>query len=216
MADPILYGPAFSTYTRSVRLVLEEKGVAYHLDESDVLGDPKAKAARLARHPFGKIPAFEHDDFALYETVAIMRYVDEAFPGPSLQPSSPRGRARMTQILSIIDSYVYGPVVRQIVIPHFRAPRTGIAADEAAIESALPAARRSLGVLDELIGANAFLAGDSLSLADFQLIPIYFYIALVPEGPRLLAHTPNLARWWAPLSARPSVEKTAPVLSGKK
>jgi glutathione S-transferase len=53
----------------------------------------------VARHPFGKIPAFEHDSFRLYEAGAIARYIDEAFAGVPLQPADVRGRARMTQII---------------------------------------------------------------------------------------------------------------------
>ena len=45
-------------------------------------------------HPFGRIPAFEHDGFRLYETGAIARYVDEAFEGPALQPKDPRAATR--------------------------------------------------------------------------------------------------------------------------
>lgn len=212
MTDPILYGPSFSTYTRSAHLTLEEKGVAYRLEEVDIFGDPKAKVAQLTRHPFGKIPAFEHDGFALYETGAIMRYVDEAFPGPALQPSAARERARMAQILGITDSYLYPSAVLQIIIPRFRARRTGVTADEAAIESAVPAARRSIGAIETLLGTNAYLAGDSLSLADLHLVPIIFYFALLPEGQRILPRAPNLQRWWAEISARPSVKKTAPAL----
>ena len=69
-----------------------------------------------ARHPFGKIPAFEHDGFRLYEAGAITRYVDEALPGPRLQPEDPRGRARMNQIVSILDSYAYGTLVWDIYV----------------------------------------------------------------------------------------------------
>jgi glutathione S-transferase len=64
-------------------------------------------AEHLTRHPFGKIPAFEHAGFRLYEAGAITRYVDEAFPGPPLQPAEPQARARMNQIISIADSYAY-------------------------------------------------------------------------------------------------------------
>ena len=84
MADPILYGPAFSTYARSVRLALEEKGVPYVLEEIDIFSGANATPEYLARQPFGKVPALEHDGFRLYETGAILRYVDEAFDGPSL------------------------------------------------------------------------------------------------------------------------------------
>ena len=139
MADPILYGPNYSTYTRSARLALEEKGVAYRLVEVDFLkGMPPEQ---LTRHPFGKVPAFEHDGFALYEVCAIERYVDESFPGPKLQPSDARQRARMTQIISLLDSYTYAPTVGQLVIQRLVVPMMGGSADEAAIEAALPAVR---------------------------------------------------------------------------
>ncbi len=91
MADPVLYGPAFSTYVRSVRLALEEKGAPYRLEEINILEDAHKTPEHRARHPFAKVPAFEHDGFELYETMAIMHYVDETFEGPSLQPSEPRG-----------------------------------------------------------------------------------------------------------------------------
>ena len=103
---PIVFGAAYSVYVRSVRLTLVEKGVAYDLVEagtcSAILQD---RAAQRRRHPFGKIPAFAHGDFQLYETGAIERYVDEAFAGPPLQPRDLVRRARMNQALSVLDNY---------------------------------------------------------------------------------------------------------------
>ncbi len=96
MSDPIIYGPAYGTYARSVRLALEEKGVAYKLEPVDIITGAANAADHLNRQPFAKVPAFEHDGFALYETAAIERYVDESFPGPKLQPQDPKQRARMT------------------------------------------------------------------------------------------------------------------------
>ena len=88
MTQPTVHGPGFSTYVRSVRIALEEKGVPYQLNEFNFFeGMP---AEQLQRHPFGKVPAFEHDDFMLYETFAICRYIDEAFDGPRLQPEDLR------------------------------------------------------------------------------------------------------------------------------
>jgi len=104
MSDPIIFGPAYSTYARSARLALEEKGVPYKLQEVDIMKGECQTPAYLARQPFAKVPAFEHDGFTLYETAAIERYVDQAFPGPKLQPADPKRQARMTQIISIIDS----------------------------------------------------------------------------------------------------------------
>ncbi len=72
------------------------EGGAYRLEEINILEDAHKTPEYRARHPFAKVPAFEHDGFELYETAAIMRYVDETFEGPSLQPDEPRARARMT------------------------------------------------------------------------------------------------------------------------
>jgi glutathione S-transferase len=210
MSDPIVYGPRMSTYVRSVRLALEEKGIAYHLEELDIFGDPKVKAAYLSRHPFGKVPAFEHDGFALYETNAIMRYVDEAFPGPSLQPSNAQDRARMNQVFSVIDSYLYPSWIAGIALPRLRAARAGVAADESAIEAVVPRARRCADTLDKLLDGRTYFAGDGISLADLLLAPIYFYFLRLPEGQRLLDPAANLARWWSKMSTRPSMENTTP------
>ena len=91
----ILYGALYSVYVRIARLALEEKGVAYQLSEVDIFAEGGPPPGHLARQPFGRIPAFEHDGFELYETGAIARYVDEAFEGPALQPTEPRARAHL-------------------------------------------------------------------------------------------------------------------------
>jgi glutathione S-transferase len=166
----------------------------------------------LKRHPFGKVPAFEHDGFMLYETAAIIRYVDEAFDGPALQPADVRARARMAQIIGIIDGYTYAPVITNIVIQRVVVPMMNGIPDEAAIEAALPAARKALGVIENLLGDQPFLAGGALSLADLHLAPILAYFSATPEGESVLAGTPDLRRWFESISARPSFAGTAPQL----
>lgn len=211
MADPILYGPTYSAYTRAARLALAEKGVAYRLEEVDFMqgGMP---ADQLARQPFGKVPAFEHDGFALYETCAIGRYVDEAFSGPALQPDDVHRRAHMTQIIGIIDSYAYPAIVGQLVIQRLVTPMLGGTADEAAIKAALPAVRTSIDALESLFGDNRFLAGDSLSLADLHLGPVFAYFTMTPESAHILDSAPGLRRWWAEMSIRESMTGTQPQL----
>ena len=212
MARPIVYGPAYSTYVRTVRLALEEKGVDYDLVEVDLLAGATKAPEHLARHPFGKVPAFEHDGFELYETDAIMRYVDAAFPGPDLEPADARGRARMAQAISVIGGYAYPSLIGQIFIQRAVMPMMGNAADEAAIAEALPQAQTCVAALEKLLDGNAYLAGDRLSLADLLLIPVYDYVAQTPEGEKLLADAPNLQRWWDRVRSRESVAKTRPSL----
>lgn len=105
MSQPIVFGAAYSVYVRTVPLALAEKDTPYHLVEIDVFSERGPPPDYFVRHPFGRIPAFEHDDFQLYETDAIVRYIDETFDGPSLIPDTSRGRARMTQAMRILDCY---------------------------------------------------------------------------------------------------------------
>jgi len=204
---PILFGPAYSVYVRIVKIVLAEKGVDYDRVEFDVFDHNDWPADWPQRQPFGLVPAFEHDGFRLYETRAITRYVDEAFPGPSLQPADPQGRARMEQAISVLDGQGYWPMVREIFVQRVERARDGMT-DEAVIAAALPKAERCLAALGELLGEQQFLAGKDFSLADAQAAPMFHYFLEAPEGQRLLRVTPRLAAWWSRLAARPSVKAT--------
>ncbi len=90
-SEPVrILGLGDSVYTRIALLALEEKGIAYALREVDIFVDSGPPEDYLACHPFGMIPCLMHDDFCLYETTAITRYIDEAFQVPSLQPMDTR------------------------------------------------------------------------------------------------------------------------------
>jgi glutathione S-transferase len=209
LADPILFGAPYSVYVRIVRLALAEKGVTYRIEEIDIFAPGGPPADYLARrHPFGRIPAFEHDGFRLYETGAIARYVDEAFAGPALQPSAPRGRARMNQIVSVLDNYAYRTLVWDIFVERVRAPAQGRQADEAKIAAALPKARICLAALSELMGENPYLAGPNLTLADLHAAPMLIYFHMAAEGVRLLGETPSLAAWLERMAGRSSSRAT--------
>src|SRR6185295_6637409 len=111
---PIVYGTEFSTYVRSVRMAFEEKGAAYELHDVSVLKGEQKQAAHLARNPFGTVPAFAHDGLEVYETSPILRYIDQVFPGAALTPEDPKQRARMNQIISIVDYHGYASIIGQI------------------------------------------------------------------------------------------------------
>ena len=153
MTEPILFGAAYSVYVRAARLALEEKQVRYRLIAVDIFAPDGPPPDYLERHPFKRIPAFEHDGFRLYETGAITRYVDDAFAGPPLMPDEPRARARVNQIVSILDNYGYRPLIWDIFVERVRAPAQGRAADEARIAAAVPQADTCLRALEELADA---------------------------------------------------------------
>ena len=205
---PVLYGAAYSVYVRAARLVLAEKAVAYDLVEVDIFAPKGPPDWYRHHHPFGRIPAFEHGDVRLYESSAIQRYVDELFPGPPLQPSHPRARARMNQVISIVDSYVYQTLVRSIFAERVRAPARGRPADEGKIADAIPKAETCLKVLNDIAAGDAWLAGEALSLADLQAAPMFAYFRMAPEGAAMLGRYPAIASWWDRLAMRPSMKAT--------
>jgi glutathione S-transferase len=205
---PVVFGAPYSVYVRAVRLALEEKAVAYDLVPVDIFAPEGPSAEHFARHPFGKIPAFDHAGFRLYEAEAITRYVDEAFAGPRLQPDDARSRARMTQIISILDSYAYRTLVWDIYVERIARPAAGLPTDEARVTAAVPKAEICVSALAALMGEEPWLAGTSLSLADLHAAPMIAVFRLAPEANRLLSREDRLIKWWERMSARPSFART--------
>lgn len=206
-----LYGYQYSVYSWIARLALEEKGASYHWIEINPFA-PDVPESYLALHPFKRVPALVHDTFRVYETGAITRYVDEAFPGPRLQPTDPRHRARCSQLLSIIDSYVYWPLVRQVFSHRVFRPRLGRASDATEIQKGLDAAPEVLAALERLVADTEYLCGTELSLADIHLAPMIGYFAMAGEGEALLKRHRKLGHWWATMSARTAYRATMPRL----
>ncbi len=208
MARPIIYGWAGSTYVWSARLALAEKGVAHDL--VDVPRGGQREQPHLSRHPFAKVPAFEHDGFELYETGAIVRYIDEAFSTAPLQPIDLHQFARMNQIIGIVDAYAWPSIAGGILFNRMLAPRFGLPVDETAVAAAVPQARLCLSEIARLMGEQPFLAGERVSLADLMVIPLLYYFSRVPEGEAPLAEHPTLRSWMARMVERQSFQVTKP------
>lgn len=208
MSDPVLYGLARSVYTRIARLALEEKGVRYRLEEVEIFGPSGVPAEHLARQPFGRIPAFAHDGFMLYETDAITRYVDEAFTGARLQPQELRARARMNQVIAIIDAYAYRPMIWGVFAARIVAPEEGIAPNEMLVAESLTRSRACCRALEDLLGTSRCFTGDEVTLADLHALPILLYFSMTGEGRETLAAHPRLRAWLDTMAARPSVQRT--------
>lgn len=203
-----VYGAPYSVYVRIVHLALEEKGVAYRLEEVDIFADGGPPERHLARHPFSKIPAFDHDGFGLHETGAITRYVDATFEGPPLFPSDLKSAARTNQIMSIVDSYAYTSLVWGVYTGAVADLRDGETRDEAAIAAAVQRSRRCLGVISDLRGESPWLAGDNVSLADLYLAPMMGYFLVADDGKELWQEITGLHDWWAAMTARSSMKDT--------
>jgi glutathione S-transferase len=209
MDEPILFGAAYSVYVCAARLALVEKRVPYRLVEIDIFAEGGPPRDYLERHPFGKIPAFEHAGFRLYETGAITRYVEEAFAGPPLMPTDPRGRARVNQITSLLDNYAYRAFIWELYMERIGGPREGKTPDEAKIAAALPRVETCLKALDALVDPDGpYFTGAGVSLADLHAAPMFVYLVMAAEGKALVERQPRLGRWWRVMRERPSMAAT--------
>jgi len=208
MTDFIIHGIPGSPFMRAVQIALEEKRAPYRIH---ALSPTTLRADEYRKlHPFARVPAIEHGDFQLYETQAILRYIDAVFPEPPLQPRDLKAIGRMNQIMGINDWYLFPNVARIVVFERIVAPFLfGKAPDEQAIAAALPAGKMCVAELNRLLGANAYFAGAEFSLADILLAPQLYYLAATPEGGALIDDTP-LAAWLERVCARPSLVASLP------
>jgi glutathione S-transferase len=196
-----------SPYGRAVLLALEEKHAAYRL--VPVVPKTLRSPEHLARHPFGRVPVLEHGDFRLFETQAILRYLDRVLAGPALAPPEPRGAARMDQLMNVNDWYLFQGAGNIIGFQRVVGPKLmGLTPDETAIAAAMPKALLVFETLARELGGGAYFGGDSPSLADLMLAPQFDFFAATPEWLPLTAKTPNLVRWMDRMNERPSMRAT--------
>jgi len=205
MAPIIVHGIPGSPYVRMPLLACEEKAAPYRIAAMQ-FGQNKTPEY-LARHPFGRIPVIEHDGFWLYESAAIIRYVDQVFPGPSLTPADPKAQARMNQVMGIVDWYVMPTITAAIGWNRIIAPMIGRPVDEAAVANAVPGATTCIRALEQLLGNSPYVAGNSVSLGDLMLIAHLELFPASPEGAAILKGSPLLG-WIERMRARPSVQAT--------
>jgi glutathione S-transferase len=210
MGNPIVYGPRYSVYTRAVIMALIEKKVAYDQVHIEMDDNEHQTSAHLKRHPFGMLPAFQHNGFMIYETVPILMYVDDAFPGSRLMPGDIHRRTRALQILSVINAYAYRPLVWGIFVPRtfFKPDRV---VDEGAIAEAVKTGEHALRAIEDLMmNPDPFLIGRQISPADLLLECVVHYLETTVEGKAMLGRLPKIAAWHAAIQSRPSVEETVP------
>lgn len=207
MGSVKIYSIPGSPFLGAALFLLEERQVAYSFapwQPSDL-----RTPAHLAMHPFGRMPVLEHDDFRLYETQAILRYIADAFPGEPLVPDDIRARARMNQLMGICDWYFFPKFASIAVWERVVKPQvTGQPADPAVIERSMPMGRTCIGEFASLMGEGPYLAGQTLSLADFHWAPQIYYLALTPEGDELLGPHKAVGAWLARMRKRPAMSRT--------
>jgi glutathione S-transferase len=207
MSHFTVYSVPGSPFGRSVLMALEEKHAPYRFIPVPL--ETLRSREHLARHPFGRVPVLDHGTFRLYETQAMLRYLDRVLPEPRLSPSDPQRLARMDQSMNINDWYLFHGVANVIAFQRIVGPKLlGREPDESAIAAAMPKAHVAFAALAGQLGAQPYFTGNDLTLADIILAPSFEFFAQTPEWDPLTADKPNLRSWLERMMARPSMTAT--------
>ena len=211
-----LYWGSGSPFAWRVMLTLEVKGLAY---ESKLLEFSKGEhktPAYLQLNPRGKVPTLKDGDFVVYESLAIMAYLDRKYPEPAIFGKTPEETALIWQRVCECESYLVS-AGDKVVRPMF----FGKGLDQVEqIQQAAQTIREELKSLDERLARSTWLVGGQISAADISLFPLVqlflraaskdaaqpFNLGLLP----LSQGFPNIARWVQRIEALPNYQRTYP------
>jgi glutathione S-transferase len=205
MPDVTLFGFPRSVYVQMAGIVLTHKEVPYDFHDLETeMNTP----SHLGLHPFERVPILRHGDFTVYETSAIVGYVDDAFDGPKLTPSEPQTRALMNQWISAINGYYYPYLIYHVSHERNVFPQLGIEPDEKVVAHAMAKVEVCLEVLErQLSRSGAFLLGPELSLTDYFMLPIIHGFGFSPEAQERYPNLPAICAWRERMEALPTMKR---------
>jgi glutathione S-transferase len=199
-----LYWHPFSLFPRRVRIALREKGIAHEEVLVDLPGGELRTLEFRRLNPFGQVPVLEDDGLVLYESLAILEYLEERHPAPALLPAGVRDRARARQLMLAAGDYL-APAFKRWLTGVFTPEPTWDRDDQARAAEEVGA---HLDVLEAALDRRDHLAG-AFSLADVCYAPMVCELETTGLG-RLLAERPGVRGWVDCLNARPSIRATRP------
>jgi glutathione S-transferase len=199
MTQLVIFGPAASSYVRTVRMTAIERAVPHVLEPIAARSDAHGKL-----HPWHRVPVLRHGDVTLYESSAIARYIDDIAGGASLLPRTAAARGVMEQWISAIHCYIYGSLVDGYAFKYIGATLRGEAPDLEAIRAGVPNLERDVARLDSAYAGGGWIAGDALSLVDLFVAPLAQTISMFPEGRAALGKAKHLSRAYEQLASRAS------------
>jgi glutathione S-transferase len=201
MAIMLHYHP-LSTYSRRVLIALIEKQISYEPAPIDMAARKHKEPAYLALNPYGRVPTLQEDGFVLYESTAILDYLEATHPQPALTPSDPRARALVNMHMKLCDLQMTRPWAT-IIFPKRFLPRERW--NETAMTEAKGEVEKHLDIVERQLADRQFLVGDQFTLADLCYLPFLEFLPLAEIKP-----PPTVAAWSERLLSRPSAIQTKP------
>lgn len=197
-----LHSHPLSTYTRRVRIALIEKGIEHELVTVDMAARKHREPEYLAINPYGRVPTLQEGDFFLWESNAILHYLEATHPEPALLPPDAKGRALVDMHTRLCDIQM----ARQtgiIIFPMRFLPKERW--DEKAMAQAKTEIERHLQILERQLEGREYLVADRYTLAEVSYTPFVQFLPLMQIAP-----PPRVAAWVRRMLERPSAQATAP------
>jgi glutathione S-transferase len=201
-----LHWHPFSIFPRRIRIALREKGIPCDEVLVDLPGGATRSPEFRRLNPFGQVPVLEDGDLVLYESIAILEYLEETHPSPPLLPRDAVDRAHARQLMLTSGDHL-APAFKRWVMRFFT-PETAWDRDDQA--RAVEEIGAHLDVLESVLGDREYLVG-AFSLADVCYAPFTCELEQVALG-HLLVGRPRVRAWVDRLNARPSLPATRPAL----
>jgi glutathione S-transferase len=198
-----LCGFHISNYHNKVRIALLEKGVPF---EEDSTCTPSQKDEFVARSPMGKVPFLELDDGRrLAESEVIAEYLEEAYPQKPLLPKDPFERAKVRELVTVMELHLELPARRL-----YREVFFGGKISDEVKQSAQKDLAKGVRALKMLVKFDPYIAGAELTIADcaaFVHLPLVSLATKLAYGRDVLADIAPLKPYLKMLGERPAFAK---------
>lgn len=200
-----LYGSPISTYYNKVKIALIE--LAHPFEEVPVM--PGAGQWPESGSPSGKIPFLRHNDGYVYESQAIIEYLEDIREpnAPSLYPADPLAKAQCRELIQYIEQYLDAPMR-----PVYQSVFWGKDMPAGLLEQTLEDLKKGLQVLLRRASLDPWLSGNTFSHADcaawVHLSTIRWALAIAGHKTFLQDQAPQLEAYLQRLAERPSIERT--------
>ena len=191
-----------STFSRRARIALIEKNIPHELVLVDMVARKHREPAYLALNPYGRVPTLQEGDFLLYESTAILSYLESRHPQPPLTPGDAQGRALVEMHMKLCDLQM-ARQTSTIIFPKRFLPKERW--DEKAMAQAKSEIEKHLAIVDTQLAGKPFLLGDLYTLAEICYTPLVQFLPLMEIAP-----PPAVAAWVERMLTRPSALQTAP------
>jgi len=197
-----LYYHPLSTFSRRVLIAFAEKQIPHELAVVDMAARRHREQPYLSLNPYGRVPTLEEDGFVLFESTAILNYLEATRPTPPLVPADARGRALVDMHMKLCDLQ-FTRHAGTIIFPKRFLPKEKW--NNVAIAEAKAEIEKHLAILDQHLAAKTYLVAEQFSLADVCYMPFLEFLPLMEISPPTA-----IAAWSERLLSRPSAVTTRP------